>query len=342
VVKPTLMCAAPRIFEKVYNKTVTTALGGGGAKAKIFGWAVGVGKEKVALEQAGKPVPGGLKLKYGVAERLVFSKLQERLGGRLRVLVSGSAPLSRDIAEFFAAANLPIMEGYGMTESSAANFVNRAGKLKIGTVGQPLGDLECKIDADGEILLRGAPVMRGYHDLPKDTAEAFTEDGFLRTGDIGELDSDGYLRITDRKKDLVKTSGGKYIAPSAIEGMFKAVCPYTSQAVVVGQARNFVTMLISLDEEAIVSWAAGGPLDGRSYAEIVAAPETEKLVADYVEELNGKLNKWETVKKFAILPRDLSIEAGEITPSMKIKRRSVETNFAAEIDKMYAGSLAQL
>ncbi|GIF21240.1 long-chain acyl-CoA synthetase [Actinoplanes tereljensis] len=342
VVKPTLMCAAPRIFEKVYNKTVTTALGGGGAKAKIFGWAVGVGKEKVALEQAGKPVPGGLKLKYGVAERLVFSKLQERLGGRLRVLVSGSAPLSRDIAEFFAAANLPIMEGYGMTESSAANFVNRAGKLKIGTVGQPLGDLECKIDADGEILLRGAPVMRGYHDLPKETAEAFTEDGFLRTGDIGELDSDGYLRITDRKKDLVKTSGGKYIAPSAIEGMFKAVCPYTSQAVVVGQARNFVSMLISLDEDAIVSWAAGGPLDGKSYEEIVAAPETEKLVADYIDELNGKLNKWETVKKFAILPRDLSIEAGEITPSMKIKRRSVETNFSAEIDKMYAGSLAQL
>jgi long-chain acyl-CoA synthetase len=342
VVKPTLMCAAPRIFEKVYNKTVTTALGGGGAKAKIFGWAVGVGKEKVALEQAHKPLPGGLKLKYAVAERLVFSKLQERLGGRLRVLVSGSAPLSRDIAEFFAAANLPIMEGYGMTESSAANFVNRAGKLKIGTVGQAIGDLECKIDSDGEILLRGAPVMRGYHNLPKDTAEAFTEDGFLRTGDIGELDGDGFLRITDRKKDLVKTSGGKYIAPSAIEGMFKAVCPYTSQAVVVGQARNFVTMLISLDEDAIVAWAAGGPLDGRSYAEICAAPEVEALVEGYVKELNGKLNKWETVKKFAILPRDLSIEAGEITPSMKIKRRSVESNFSAEIDKMYEGSLAQI
>jgi long-chain acyl-CoA synthetase len=342
VVKPTLMCAAPRIFEKVYNKTVTTALGAGGAKAKIFGWAVSVGKEKVALEQAGKPVGGMLKAKYAVAEKLVFSKLQQRLGGRLRVLVSGAAPLSREIAEFFAAANLPIMEGYGLTESSAANFVNREGKLKIGTVGQPLGDLECRIDTDGEILLRGAPVMRGYHNLPKETAEAFTEDGFFRTGDIGELDADGYLRVTDRKKDLVKTSGGKYIAPSAIEGMFKAVCPYTSQAVVVGQARNFVTMLISLDEEAIVGWAAGGPLGGKSYAEIVAAPETEKLIADYIEELNGKLNRWETVKKFAILPRDLSIEHGEITPSMKIKRRGVEANFAEQIDKMYAGSLVQM
>jgi long-chain acyl-CoA synthetase len=342
VVKPTLMCAAPRIFEKVYNRTVTTALSAGGAKAKIFSWAVATGKQKVALEQAGKPMGAVVKAKYAIAEKLVFSKLQERLGGRLRVLVSGSAPLSRDIAEFFAAANLPIMEGYGLTETSAANFVNRLGRLKIGTVGQPLGDLECRIDADGEVLLRGTPVMRGYHNMPKETEEAFTEDGFFRTGDIGELDADGYLKITDRKKDLVKTSGGKYIAPSAIEGMFKAVCPYTSQAVVVGQARNFVTMLISLDEDAIAGWAKGGPLDGKTYAEICAAPETEKLIAGYVEQLNGKLNRWETIKKFAILPRDLSIEAGEVTPSMKIKRRNVETNFATEIDKMYEGSLAQI
>jgi long-chain acyl-CoA synthetase len=342
VVKPTLMCAAPRIFEKVYNKSVTTAVGAGGAKAKIFGWAVATGKEKVALEQAGKPVGPALKAKYKVAEKLVFSKLQARLGGRLRVLVSGSAPLSHDIAVFFAAANLPIMEGYGLTETSAANFVNRLGRLKIGTVGLPLGDLECRIDSDGEVLLRGAPVMRGYHNLPAETEAAFTADGFFRTGDIGELDSDGYLKITDRKKDLVKTSGGKYIAPSHIEGMFKAVCPYTSQAVVVGQARNFVTMLISLDPDGIAAWAAGGPLAGKPYGEIVAAPETEAMVAGYVEQLNGKLNRWETVKKFAILPRDLSIEQGEITPSMKIKRRSVETNFAAEIDRMYAGSLAHM
>jgi long-chain acyl-CoA synthetase len=341
VVKPTLMCAPPRIFEKVYNKTVTTAQDGG-TKQKIFEWALATGRAKVAAEQAGKPLGFALRAKFTVAEKLVFSKLQQRLGGRLRVLVSGSAPLSRDIAEFFAAANLPIMEGYGLTESSAANFVNRLDKLKIGTVGLPLGDLECRLDTDGEILLRGAPVMRGYHNLPEETAAAFTADGFLRTGDIGELDADGFLKVTDRKKDLVKTSGGKYIAPSHIEGMFKAVCPYTSQAVVVGQARNFVTMLITLDEDGIAAWAAGGPLAGRSYEEIVAAPETHTLIAAYVEELNGKLNRWETIKKFSILPRDLSIEQGEITPSMKIKRRSVETNFAAEIDKMYSGSLAHM
>jgi long-chain acyl-CoA synthetase len=341
VVRPTLMCAAPRIFEKVYNRTVTTALESGGAKAKIFGWAVATGKRKVALEQAGKPVGGLLKAQYALAEKLVFSKLQARLGGRLRVLVSGSAPLSPDISEFFAAANLPILEGYGLTESSAANFVNRVGANRIGTVGRPLGDLECRIDSDGEVLLRGKPVMRGYHDMPKETAEAFTEDGFLRTGDIGELDADGYLRITDRKKDLVKTSGGKYIAPSAIEGMFKAVCPYTSQAIVVGQARNFVTMLVTLDEDSIMGWASG-PLTGKSYAEVCAAPETHKLIDGYIAELNGKLNRWETIKKFAILPRDLSIEAGEVTPSMKIKRRSVETNFKEQIEKMYEGSLAQI
>ncbi len=341
VVRPTLMCSPPRIFEKVYNKTVTTAKDGG-VKEKIFNWALATGKEKVALEQAGKPMGMGLSFRYALAEKLVFSKIQERLGGHLRALVSGSAPLSREIAEFFAAANLPIMEGYGLTETSAGNFVNRVGNVRIGSVGTALGDLECKIDADGEILLRGAPVMRGYHNLPEETAAAFTEDGFFRTGDIGELGADGFLRITDRKKDLVKTSGGKYIAPSHIEGLFKAVCPYTSQAVVLGQARNYVTMLVTLDADALASWAASTPLAGRSYSDLVAAPETEAMVAGYVKELNSKLNRWETIKKFAILPRDLTIEHGEITPSMKIKRRGVEANFAEQIEKMYAGSLAEL
>ncbi|MER7419247.1 long-chain fatty acid--CoA ligase [Micromonospora peucetia] len=342
VIQPTLMCGAPRVFEKVYNKAVTTAQGGGGAKAKIFAWGVRVGKEKVALEQAGRPVPAGLKLKYSVAEKLVFSKLQARLGGRIRVLVSGAAPLSPEIATFFAAANLPISEGYGLTETSAGNFVNPPNGLRIGTVGKALGDLECRIDTDGEILVRGRPVMRGYHNLPEETAAAFTEDGFFRTGDIGSLDADGYLKITDRKKDLVKTSGGKYVAPSHIEGMFKATCPYTSQAVVVGQARNYCTMLVTLDPDAIKGWAAGTPLEGRDYAEIVASAEAKAMVEEYVAELNAKLNRWETIKKVAILPRDLTIEDGEITPSLKIKRRGVESNFASEIEKMYAGTLAEL
>ncbi len=258
LVRPTLMCAAPRVFEKVYNAAAGSATAAGGLKAKIFTWAVRVGKRATTLKLAGKPVPAGLAAQQRVADKLVFSKLRERLGGRIRVLVSGSAPLSSDISEFFAAAGLPIYEGYGLTETSAGNFVNPLDGLRIGTVGQRLGDLECKIDGDGEILIRGLPVMRGYHNLPEETAAALTADGFFRTGDIGELDADGYLRITDRKKDLIKTSGGKYVAPSHIEGMFKAICPYTSQALVVGQARNFCTMLVTLDPDAIAAWAAGG------------------------------------------------------------------------------------
>ncbi|HET8659233.1 MAG TPA: long-chain fatty acid--CoA ligase [Micromonosporaceae bacterium] len=342
LVRPTLMCAAPRVFEKVYNRAVTGAQAAGGAKARIFAWAVRTGLRKVALEQAGKPVPAGLRRRYALANRLVFSKLQARLGGRIRVLVSGAAPLSKEIAEFFAAAGLPILEGYGLTETSAGNFVNRPDELKIGTVGQAIADLECKLDTDGEILVRGVPVMRGYHNLPDETAAAFTEDGFFRTGDIGEMDSQGFLRITDRKKDLIKTSGGKYVAPSHIEGLFKSICPYTSQAVVVGQARNFCTMLVTLDPDALAGWTAGGPLEGKTYPEVVSSPEVEAMVAGYVKELNEKLNRWETIKKFRILPRDLTIEDGEITPSMKVKRRDVEKNFAGDIDQMYAGALAEI
>jgi long-chain acyl-CoA synthetase len=341
-IRPTLMCAAPRVYEKVYNRVVTTAQEAGGAKAKIFGWATRTGRQVVAREQAGQPVPGWLRFRYRLATRLVFSKLQARLGGRIRVLVSGAAPLPKDIAQFFAAAGLPILEGYGLTETSAGNFVNRPGKLKIGTVGQPMGDLECVIAEDGEVLLRGTPVMRGYRNLPDETATAFTPDGFFRTGDIGELDADGFLTITDRKKDLVKTSGGKYIAPSQIEGMFKSICPYTSQAMVVAHGRNFPALLVTLDPEAITGWAAGGPLAGKPYQDIVSSPEAGAMVAGYIDELNGKLNRWETIKKFAILPRDLTIEEGEITPSMKVRRRGVEKNFAQAIDAMYAGTVAEV
>jgi long-chain acyl-CoA synthetase len=341
-VRPTIMAAAPRVFEKVYNRAVTTAKAGGGAKWKIFTWAVGVGKRVSTLRLAGKPVPPALAVQQAVADRLVFAKLRERLGGRIRGLVSGSAPLSTEIAEFFHAAGLPILEGYGLTETSAGNFVNLPGQVRIGTVGRHLGDLEIRIDTDGEILLRGAPVMRGYHNLPSETAAAFTDDGFFRTGDIGELDADGYLRITDRKKDLIKTSGGKYVAPSYVEGMFKSICPYVSQALVIGQARNYCTMLVTLDPDALVGWVADGPLAGRGYSEIVSSPTAQEMVAEYVAQLNERLNRWETVKRFAILPRDLSIEDGELTPSLKVKRRMVEQTFAEDIEKMYAGALAEL
>jgi long-chain acyl-CoA synthetase len=341
-IQPTVMCAAPRVFEKVYNRVVTGAQADGGAKLKIFTWAVRVGKRASAERMAGREPGGLLKLQHAIADKLVFSKLRARLGGRMRAMVSGSAPLAPEIGEFFFAAGLPVLEGYGLTETSAGSFVNRYDHAKIGTVGQILGDLEIKLDTDGEVLLRGTPVMRGYHNLPDETAAAFTEDGWFRTGDIGELDDGGYLRITDRKKDLIKTSGGKYVAPSHIEGLFKSVCPYTSQAIVVGQARNYVTMLISLDPDAIKGWAEGTALAGRSYAEIAASKEAEELVAGYIGELNAKLNRWEQIKKFSILSRDLSIEDGELTPSLKVKRRVVEKSFATDIDRMYAGALAEI
>jgi long-chain acyl-CoA synthetase len=336
VVRPTIMCAPPRVYEKVYNRVVITAQEAGGLKARIFSWAVRTGKKQVAR---GKPGSG---VGYAIAHRLVFAKLHARLGGRIRVLVAGAAAISVPLGEFFAAAGLPISEGYGLTETSGGVFVNRPGAVRIGTCGTALGDVECRIAADGEILVRGAPVLRGYHNLPEETAAAFTEDGFFRTGDIGELSPDGYLTITDRKKDLVKTSGGKYIAPSYVEGMVKALCPYVSQAVVIGQDRNFCTMLVSLDPDAVAGWAAGGPLQGKPYTEIVTSAAARALIGDYIDQLNAKLNRWETIKNFAILPRDLTIEDGELTPSLKIKRRSTEANFATEITKMYEGSLAQM
>jgi long-chain acyl-CoA synthetase len=341
-VHPTLMCAAPRVFEKVYNRVVSTARDEGGAKWKIFSWAVRVGRRVSARRLAGEQPGPLLAVQYRVADKLVFSKLRARLGGRIRALVSGAAPLSKEIAEFFHAAGLPIYEGYGLTETSAGSFVNREENVRLGTVGLPLGDLECKLDSDGEVLLRGTPVMRGYHNLPEETAAAFTEDGWFRTGDIGEIDSGGFLRITDRKKDLIKTSGGKYVAPSYIETTFKSICPYVSQAVVIGQARNYCTMLVTLDPDAIAGWTAGGPLEGKPYAEVAASPEARELVDGYVKELNERLNRWETIKKYAILPRDLSIEDGELTPSLKIKRKGVEASFKPEIDKLYAGALAEI
>ncbi|KAB2902190.1 MAG: long-chain fatty acid--CoA ligase [Kofleriaceae bacterium] len=341
VVRPAIMAAAPRIFEKVYNKVVQGAKDGGGAKWKIFQWAVGVGKKVSALRQAGKEPGGMLALKHKIAHKLVFSKLHARFGGRLRLFISGSAPLSREIAEFFHACGILIVEGYGLTESSAASFVNRASKFRFGTVGVPLPGCEVKLaPEDNEILLKSPGVMRGYHNLPEETAQTLTPDGWLRTGDIGEVDDGGFLRITDRKKDLIKTSGGKYIAPQHIEGKIKATCPYVSQAIVHGDKRNFVTALVTLDEESIKKWAESGPLAGKSYAEIAAAPETTALVQTYIDQVNAELAKYETIKKFSILPRDLTVEEGELTPSLKVKRKAVEKKYIELLDGMYKGALA--
>ncbi len=341
VVKPTMMAAAPRIFEKVYNKVIQGAKDGGRLKWGIFQWAIRVGKRVSALHQQGTDPGPLLALEARLADALVFSKLQARFGGRLRLFVSGSAPLSREIAEFFHACDILIVEGYGLTETSAASFVNRTTRFRFGTVGHPMPGTEVKLDPqDGEILLRSPGVMRGYHNLPEETAATLTPDGWLRTGDIGEIDPDGFLRITDRKKDLIKTSGGKYVAPQHLEGMIKTACPYVSQVIVHGDRRNFISALVTLDEEAIKKWAEGAGLGGKSYPDIAASGEVRTLIQGGIDEANLTLAKYETIKKFAILPQDLTVEAGELTPSLKVKRKAVEKKYGAVLEEMYQGAMA--
>lgn len=246
--------------------------------------------------------------------------------------------LPPEIGFFFSGAGIHILEGYGLTETSAASFVNPGESYRTGTVGKPLPGTEVRIAEDGEILLRGPGVMQGYHGLPEQTAEVLEADGWLHTGDIGELSEDGYLRITDRKKDLIKTSGGKYVAPTEIEGRFKALCPFVSHIVVHGAGRNYCTALIALDEPSIRGWAKENGLDGMAYAGIVGSPGVHELVDGYVRRLNLDLQRWQTIKKFAILPRDLDVEHGDLTPSLKLKRPAVEKRYAALIEEMYAGA----
>ncbi|MEU6302863.1 AMP-dependent synthetase/ligase [Streptomyces chartreusis] len=344
VVQPTYMAAVPRIFEKVYNGVAAKARAGGGAKYKIFQWAAEVAREYAKVTQDNfrrtgtHSAPFGLAAKHKVADTLVYAKIREAFGGNLRACVSGSAALAPEIGYFFAGAGIHILEGYGLTESSAASFVNPGEAYRTGTVGKPLPGTEVRIADDGEILLRGPGIMEGYHGLPDKTAEVLETDGWFHTGDIGELSPDGYLRITDRKKDLIKTSGGKYIAPAEVEGQFKAVCPYVSNILVHGADRNFCTALIALDEVAIQAWAEENGLSGKPYAEIVAAPATVEMVDGYVKKLNEGLQKWQTIKKFRLLPRDLDVEHGEITPSLKLKRPVVEREYKALIEEMYAGT----
>ncbi|MEV8535118.1 AMP-dependent synthetase/ligase [Streptomyces sp. NPDC051211] len=344
VVQPTYMAAVPRIFEKVYNGVVAKARAAGGAKYKIFQWAADVARQYAKVSQdnfrrTGKAsVPFALSTKHKIADALVYSKLREAFGGNLRAAVSGSAGLAPEIGFFFSGAGIHILEGYGLTESSAASFVNPGEAYRTGTVGKPLPGTEVRIADDGEILLRGPGIMEGYHGLPEKTAEVLESDGWLHTGDIGELSADGYLRITDRKKDLIKTSGGKYVAPAEVEGQFKAICPYVSNIVVHGADRNFCSALIALDGPAILGWAAENGLEGKSYAEVVAAAETNRLIETYIQTLNEGLQRWQTIKKFRLLPRDLDVEHGDLTPSLKLKRPVVEREFKHLIEEMYEGS----
>jgi long-chain acyl-CoA synthetase len=334
VVRPTLMPSVPRVFEKVHAGVVAAAHRQGGVRARLFDWAIAVGLEAARRRAAGRRSGFWLDARRAVADRLVFTKIRARFGGRMRYLVSGAAKLSADLSLWFDAIGLPVLEGYGLTETSAGILVNRLDRPEHGTVGLPLPGSEVAIAADGEILVRGPGVMQGYHGLPEATAETLV-DGWLRTGDIGEVTPRGGLRITDRKKDLIKTAGGKYVAPQHIETQFKAGCPLVGTIVVHGDGRPYITALIDLDPDAVRAWAAEHDLAGATHAEIARSPELRRVIEEHVDALNAGLGRWERIKRFSVLESNLTVEGGDLTPSLKLRRRAVEERYAAVLDGLY-------
>jgi long-chain acyl-CoA synthetase len=318
-VRPTILPSVPRVYEKVHAAVKAQFDAATGVKRRLIDWALRVGDRASPYKQRGKPLPRGLAAQHALADRLVYAKVKEKLGGRLRFGISGGAPLAQEIAEFFHALDILILEGYGLTECTTACSVNRRGQIRFGTVGPALPGTELRLADDGEVLLRSPTVFAGYYKDEAATREVLGEDGWLRTGDIGEIDADGFLRITDRKKDILITAGGKNVAPQNLENALKG-SPLVSQALVVGDRRPYVAALLTLDPEQ------------------TAGRDPESLhddVGAVVDAVNRDRSRHEQIKRFAILSRDFSMEEGEITPTLKLKRRTVQEHFAAEIDGLY-------
>ena len=333
-VRPTIAVGVPRFFEKVYGRVMAAMAAAPAIRRKIFEWAVSVGKAATPYIANGEPLPGLLGFKHGLAEKLVFHKLRGRLGGRIRMFISGAAPLPQHLAEFFYALGLPIYEGYGLTETSPLVSINTQANLKFGTVGKLIPNVEVQIDDDGEILVRGPNIMQGYYKMEEQTAEVMDGDWF-RTGDIGKLDGEGYLSITDRKKDMFKTSGGKYIVPAPIENSLKR-SQLIETAVVIAEGRNFPSALIVPDFAALSAWAESKGIQAGSNAELCAH---EAVLAHMMDEVTGQcssLAKFEQIKKIALIPNDFSIDGGELTPTMKVRRREVDKKYADVIEGIYA------
>jgi long-chain acyl-CoA synthetase len=332
-VRPTLVLSVPRLYEKMYARVLENALAGGAAKKRIFFWARHVADRWADVKLAGGEPRGLLAMQYSLAQRLVFSKLKARTGGRLRYFVSGGAPLAADINKFFYAAGLTILEGYGLTETSPVISVNIPAAFRIGTVGKPISGVEVMIAPDGEILTRGPHVMKGYYNKPEATREVIDDEGWFHTGDIGEL-RDGFLSITDRKKDIIVTAGGKNIAPQPIENRVKTN-KYVAQAVMVGDRRKFLVMLIVPNFEQLEKWSKRNNLLWTSRSQLLAMPEVRsKLEREVQRNLHG-LATFETPKKLAFLEDDFTVERGELTPTLKVKRRAIDQAYKAVIDKLY-------
>ena len=334
--KPTLMTSVPRLFERIQSRIIKNVESQSVTKQKIFYWALEIGRQFIAAKKKGS-VPIALGAKHRIADKLVFKKLRERTGGRLRFFISGGAALSRELGEFFEAAGIQIVEGYGLTESSPVIAANRPDDYKFGTVGKPLPGVEVKIASDGEILARGPNIMKGYFKKKKETEETVI-DGWLHTGDIGVFDSDGFLMITDRKKHLFKTSAGKYIAPTPIENIF-LTSKYIDQFVLIGDRRTFLSALIVPDYEALKEFADAHKIPYTDESELTGHEKIYKLIEDDMSKLQKKLANYERVRKFALLDKPFTIESGEITPSLKIKRKVVEEKYNYLIEQMYYGGI---
>lgn len=333
-IQPQFIASVPRVYEKAQDKILAGVEQAGGVKKVLFNWAVGVGRKVSAKKLSKQPVTGLLAMQHGLAEKLVLHKISDAMGGQLDWAISGAAPLNKAIGEFFHACGVNILEGIGMTENTSFSHVNRFDNNRFGSVGQPGPGIECRIAEDGEVLIRGGNVMKAYFKDEEATAETIDEDGWLYTGDIGEIDEDGFLRITDRKKDLIVTAGGKNVAPQRIEQIMRS-CPLIGQVVAIGDKRKFISALITLDPDAITQWAVEKGLGDKSAEELAADATVRKTIEAEVAERNKQLASYESIKQFHILPKDFSIEGGELTPTMKVKRKVVTERYQAEIDALY-------
>ena len=331
--RPHWFASVPRIYEKVYSKVISGAEAKGGAALKIFNWARAVGEQVSDLKVAKKPVPFFLGIQYALANKLVFSKIQAALGGRVRWCISGAAPLNPDIGRFFHAAGVLIVEGIGMTEDTSFSHLNRWDNYRFGWVGQPGPGIEQKTEEDGEVMIRGRNVMKEYYKMPEETAATITSDGWLLTGDIGEIDSEGFLRITGRKKELIITAGGKNIAPAAIEGVI-ATSKYINQVCVIGDRRKFLSALVTLDAENVGAWAAAEGIAFSDIQDLIANPKVEALIDAEVTAMNQRFPSYESIKKVTIVP-EFTIENGLLTPTLKLKKNIVTDQYAGAIEAMY-------
>ena len=332
-VRPTVMVGVPRVFEKIYARVMDNVLSGSALKKRIFNWALKVGREYARKKLEKKAIGRGLERKRRLAHKLVFSKIVEKTGGRIRFFVSGGAPLSKDIGEFFYAMGLVIIEGYGLTETSPVISANRFEEIRFGTVGHPIPGVEVKIAPDGEILTRGPHVMTGYYKKEAETREAFEGDWF-RTGDIGRFDEDGFLVITDRKKDIIVTAGGKNIAPQPIENILKSN-PYIATAVVIGDRRRFVSALVVPNFEKLEDYARASKIEFAGRPDLVRNPQIVNFLKSEIDRATPNLSQYERIKRIAVLDRDFEIGEGEMTPSLKVKRNIVEQKYRQVIDALY-------